>query len=111
MRALLQAYLPNDDEYGEAFDIFEYFIALAYWHQFKDKTAPLGRFAWRRWEMSNPQSEPILTSFVSALRDKGDECGLFQSGFFEDQVDLDRTVSAFNEWGFAAYQRLRWGRW
>jgi hypothetical protein len=110
LRELLQPYLPGEDDYAEAFDQFEYFLSLLYWHRLERGAAPLGNFAWRRWGMTNTPDDPVLRAFVSELRERGAEWGLFEAGFFHDVNGLDQVVAAFNEWGFPASQRLAWGR-
>jgi hypothetical protein len=109
LRPLLQPYLPADYEYAEAFDRFEYFFSLVYWHKLAQERAPVGLFAVRRWGMTNKPEDPVLDGFVSDLRSYGEEWGLFRAGFFNDLNGLDQVVSSFTDWGFKVAQRLQWG--
>src|SRR5439155_16202210 len=47
LRESLREYFPGDSEYEEAFDRFEYLVALIEFDQRGEMWAPVGRFGWR----------------------------------------------------------------
>jgi hypothetical protein len=53
LRAPLQQFLPDDSKYQDAFDRFEYFLALAYASVSDQIGLPLGRFGWRNRRFNN----------------------------------------------------------
>jgi hypothetical protein len=60
-REPLRRVVPDDVEYAEVFDSFEYLLAANYFHlSDSDKWAPPGRWCWRRPWLGEPERDKIL---------------------------------------------------
>jgi len=97
LRPLLRDYLPDDAEYEETFDIFEYLLALTYMDLVCGTWSPIGRFAWRyrhgEWEQCP------LVEFVKSELEKGASSELLVTGFFSGSADrFAEIVKAHREW-------------
>ena len=73
LRVPLEDYLPDNEDYEEAFDVFEYLLGLVFVHERKkhrpdwsseDGWGPVGRFAWKR----QPADEGRLFSGLDIVR-------------------------------------------
>jgi hypothetical protein len=83
LRPILKDYLPDELEYQDAFDVFEYILGLEYLELVKQTWAPLGRFAWR-WR-DEWQRSPMFRFINDGLR-QGDEWLLLKAGFFGGSI-------------------------
>lgn len=99
---LLHDYLPDETEYEQTFDIFEYLLALTYMDLVKDSWSPLGRFKWRYSFMGHFDNErwsrSPITNFVRWGIEQGDNWDLLTAGFFDGKSQrLNEVVQAENE--------------
>lgn len=115
IRPLLKDYIPDDDEYEEIFDKFEYLFALNY---IDLKTpdlaslnnhilAPIGRFGWkyRTVGIIHPE-DSLLFDYVEDIKNSGTEFGLFKAGFFNGSVErFIKIEDAFRKW----FLKAAWG--
>jgi SIR2-like domain len=85
LREPLRAFLPDDNQYDDAFDRFEYLLALVYFDaQLKDdgnRWAPIGRFSWRNRFSGTAHVSGIL---MQELKTKGGAWEPLASGLFAD---------------------------
>lgn len=103
LQPVLHDYLPNEMEYEQAFDIFEYLLGLSFMDLVKDSWSPVGRFKWRygsfhggydpeRWARS-PISE-----FLRLGTEQGDNWELLKAGFFNGKNErLIEIVKEYSE--------------
>lgn len=100
LKTALHDYLPDEMEYEQTFDIFEYLLGLTYMDMVKESWSPVGRFKWRygslhgghdteRWARS-PISE-----FLRLGTEQGESWELLKEGFFNG------TSERFSEIGKA----------
>ena len=108
MRPSVSEYVPDNREYEELFDVFEYLVALVCWDDDRAWT-PLGAFLWRQWGYFETDVTPVLNEFVQraqTLANSGD--GLLAAGFFDGSLDrFNETVESVNTWGREAKYRWR----
>ena len=98
IKPVLQSYLPDDIAYEEAFDIFEYLLALTCWDLLERGWSPIGRFGWRYGTMGALGKSPISEFIVTGSK-LGDEWGLLKSGFFNGSIDrLNNIVTESDTW-------------
>jgi hypothetical protein len=91
LRPVLREYLPDEAGYQEAFDLFEYVLALTHMDLVRDTWSPVGRFGWRykhNWDASP------LAEFARASIQQGPEWGLLGAGFFGGSADRFKTIAA-----------------
>jgi hypothetical protein len=97
LHPVLRDYLPRDTSYEEAFNIFEYLLALTYLHIVGGSYSPSGRFEHRgtgytgttmrfgvledNWDRSP------LADFVRTGIAQGSEWGLLKAGFFDGSIE------------------------
>ena len=100
IRPFISEYVPDEREYEELFDVFEYLIALVYWND-EERWAPLGSFHWRQWGNYGHRDSAVLNEFVLRVQTQaatGD--GLLAAGFFNGSLDrFNEVVNSFNIWG------------
>ena len=106
LRPMLRDYLPDEQKYEEAFDIFEYLLALTYMDLVRDSWSPTGRFGWRHklhgWDRFH------LSEFLNKILDQGTDSELLRAGFFGGSVErLKELAQAHKEW----VQRATEGWW
>ncbi|MBI4494699.1 MAG: SIR2 family protein [Chloroflexi bacterium] len=91
IRSVLNDYLPSEREYLEAFDQFEYLLALVLWNEVGSQRnwAPLGSFVWRRWSLGS--ADTLLSDFLAELEKSPD---LGAAGFFNASSDALRSTAA-----------------
>ena len=89
IRHFFKEYLPDDREYKETFDIFEYILDLTYIDLLNDSRAPIGRYG-PLYFTGNWQESPI-GEFVLNIREKKHYYELLKAGFF------DNSIKRFND--------------
>lgn len=107
LRGTLSPYFPSGQEYLDAFDTFEYFFSLAYWHHASAADrhwAPWGSYTWRRWG----SEDPLLQEFIDAASRDGETWGLFSAGFFNDAEGLRQVRDGFEQWARENLRRYFW---
>jgi len=109
IRPLLKDYIPDDKEYDEIFDRFEYLFALNY---IDLKTAdlanlnnniwaPTGRFSRKYGFDGTPFEDSPLFDYIEEIKNSDPEFGLFKAGFFGGQVDrFIKIEESFRKRGF-----------
>jgi hypothetical protein len=85
LRPTLKEYIPSDMDYEDAFDVFEYLLALNYLELgISDKWAPIGRHGWKDWgirgRLRGFDSSPI-GNFLRTEYQKGDFSELVENLF------------------------------
>jgi hypothetical protein len=108
IRPLLKDYIPDDNEYGEIFDKFEYLFALNYIDLKAPDLAslnnhiwaPIGCFGWKYSTVGTIHPEDsLLFDYVEYIKNSGTEFGLFKAGFFGGQVDrFIKIEESFRKW-------------
>lgn len=84
--------LPVDDDYAEAFDLFEYLFGLAYLSLTDDgRWGPIGRFAWRA--RGREQSSP-MKRVEDQISEMGTEWPLLVHGLFGGSLEKLKQVKA-----------------
>ncbi len=101
MRGPLERFLPADGQYEEAFDSFEYLLALAYMDLVSDEDqslgpwAPPGRFCWKARRPGSSR----LTLAEAELKAEGPQWTPLRAGFFggsaETASKLQEQLRAF----------------
>jgi len=93
MRPLLQRYLPSDEEYQRAFNVFEFLVGLVYMAVTPGaSTAPVGAFIFRYEAM-----EPVKQMICSVAREGSNSpiiAGLFSGDPDRFRVQLERYLTA-----------------
>lgn len=111
LRPVLQDYLPNDTQYEETFDIFEYLFALNYMDLLEDCSwSPIGRFVWRYrlsfLDAKDWKYSPMADFIDTGLR-LGENWELLQAGFFQGSIlKLNYIVARHQEWVRQVVKRL-----
>jgi len=110
IRLLLKDYVPDDNEYEEIFDRFEYLFALNYidlnksdltnLEEDNNAWAPIGRFGckYRIVGTIHPE-DSLLFDYVEYVKNSGPEFELFKAGFFNGSVErFVKIEDAFRKW-------------
>lgn len=101
LRAILRDYLPDDTEYDDVFDTFEYLLALTYTDLMSAELnsifrSPIGRYGWR-WK--DDWGESPGPEFIRRGLKEGSNWGLLKSGFFSGSVERAKEVQqAHDAW-------------
>ena len=100
LREPLRRYLPDDDQYDENFDRFEYLLALVYADfgaQAEGESwfwCPLGRFAWKRRSRRCPGADLVRDE----VSHNGEESLLLQHGMFGGSLErLEKATADVDE--------------
>jgi hypothetical protein len=100
LREPLREYLPDDGRYDDAFDRFEYLVALTHadirTERGRNSWAPAGRFGWRR---------SVVDAIVSEQQSQGVSWPPLRAGLFKDQARFLEVQKAYHEQILA---RLGW---
>ena len=96
LRETMRSFLPNDSEYDDAFDRFEYLYALAYSELSRGVGAPIGRFGLKYSGLFPSSSSDVGQALLAEHAFDGNNWGLLTSGVF-------KTSEAF----LAAEKKLR----
>jgi hypothetical protein len=87
-------YIPNEKEYENLFDYFEYLMALIYTKVFNEGWAPIGRFGYR---LRNSRNSFIYKK-LEELKNKREESELIISGLFTNYTEFEEVNKKFNEY-------------
>ena len=95
LREAFRDLIPNDQEYEEVFDRFEYIFSLARACHFKDyRHGFAGRFVWKRHRMAK---DWVVTRIKE--ESQGDNWAPFKAGLFGDSFDgFTETRTAYEQW-------------
>jgi hypothetical protein len=119
IRPFLKDYIPDDKEYDEVFDRFEYLFALNYIdlktpdlaNLNNDIWAPIGRFGWKYEPVGTicPEDSSLF-DYIEDIKNSGPEFGLFKAGFFNGDVErFNKIEKAFRKWLIKATERWQYG--
>ena len=90
LREQLQPYVPDNDKYTEALDIFEYLLGLTYMDIIEDDGGPVGCFRWRYGRFKD-RINPFDEFFKEGIQ-RGVNWKLLRDGFFSGSVDRIKNV-------------------
>jgi hypothetical protein len=101
LRGVLRPFLPNDLQYDDEFDRFEYLFSLVYFHEGeKDGRtfgwAPLGRFLWRH-RLIVPSDAHISQTLTEEHKKEGGEWGPIKAGLFDSSDTFVRVEEEFRK--------------
>jgi hypothetical protein len=100
LRARVRRFLPDDAEYEDCFDRFEYVRSLVYADiSGTDAVAggfrfPDGRFVWKLRRREHNRINTVLEQFDRELESAGDDSPLFQLGLFDGSVERFKEIRA-----------------
>jgi SIR2-like domain len=98
LREPLREYLPNESQYEDAFDTFEYLFALAYAEQRERNGrvwAPAGSFGWRQLRRGDAS---VLAKVAAEAEAAGGDWGLLQGRLFGGSPERFREITrAYHE--------------
>jgi len=110
IKLLLKEYIPDDNEYDEIFDRFEYLFSLNYidlnksdltnLEEDNNTWAPIGRFGvkYRTVGTIHPE-DSLLFDYIEDIKKSVTEFDLFKAGFFNGEVErFDKIEKAFRKW-------------
>jgi hypothetical protein len=109
IRPLLKEYIPDDSEYEDLFDKFEYLLSLNYidlnnpdltnLEEGDNVWAPVGRFGWRYGGLFPMREPPLLFQYIDDIKNAGSQHDLFKAGFFGGSVErFEKIEKAFRKW-------------
>ncbi len=110
IRPIVKDYIPDNKEYDEIFNRFEYLFALNYidlnksdltnLEEGNNARAPIGRFGWKyRIVWTIHPEDSLLFDYVEYIKNSGTEFGLFQAGFFDSSLErFNKIEEAFRKW-------------
>ncbi|EHQ27540.1 SIR2 family protein [Mucilaginibacter paludis] len=82
LKPIFEPLIPNESDYINYFDYFEYTFSLAFISQSGDNWTPLGRFAWRMKSMY--KRETIVHRKIKEAEEKKDEFELSNNTLFKN---------------------------
>lgn len=95
LKPVLHDYLPNERQYEDVFDLFEYLLALTYVDAEGISWSPIGRFGWlykSRWD------ESPMYKFINVIK-KTSRHPFLAAGFFGGSLTrLVEIADAHQEW-------------
>jgi hypothetical protein len=107
-RSLIKDYIPDNNEYDEVFDRFEYLFSLNYVDlnipdlvNLSDNIwAPIGRFGWKYRTVGTIHPEDsLLFDYIEYIKNSGTDFVFFKAGFFGGQVDrFIKIEESFRKW-------------
>lgn len=101
LRSVLRPFLPNDLQYDDAFDRFEYLLSVVYFHEGeKDgmtiRWAPTGRFSWRHRSIFSPGVH-VSQVLLEEHEKEGAEWGPIKAGLFDSSDTFIRVEEGFRK--------------
>lgn len=94
LRPYFESFLPNMQDYEALFDVFEYFMSLAYMKKVNSTWGPVSRFGYRIKRGGKANSFDQLLQEVEANSGMAD---LYSPNLFTDLADLKQTNESFKE--------------
>jgi hypothetical protein len=85
LKPLFETLIPNESDYINYFDYFEYTFSLAFISKSGDHWTPLGRFAWRMKSMY--KRETIVHRKIKEAEEKKDEFELSNNTLFKNYAE------------------------
>jgi len=79
----------TEKEYNDTFDVFEYFLALNFWHLVGDKFggwAPVGQFQWRKNTLRT--NAYLLNDILMEADQLKSNWEVLKSGMFEGKYEV-----------------------
>ncbi len=105
VRESVREFLPDDRDYRDAFDRFEYLLALSYVQATARDWAPLGLFAIRDSYDDENTIEKVVQSELERLTTEWEP---LKAGFFDGDYEVAiRTKKALDD--FLSRVRSQWG--
>ena len=101
---ILSEYIPDEEEYVQTFDLFEYLLALVYADAVRENSFLVGRYWWSWGRMDKPPSTRFLEDGLS----QGERWPLLRAGFFEGSPQRVREVVQRHDEYLKQYNRMRW---
>lgn len=101
---ILSEYIPDEDEYVQTFDLFEYLLALVYADAVRENSFLVGRYWWSWGRMDKPPSTRFLEDGLS----QGEKWPLLRSGFFKGSPQHVREVVQRHDEYLKQYNRMGW---
>jgi hypothetical protein len=101
LRETLRALIPNDSDYDDAFDRFEYLFALVYIELKPGVGAPIGRFGLKFSRLFGASSSNVGEILLNEQEAQGQDWGPLKSGFFKSAADFVAAEQNFREFVLA----------
>ncbi len=92
LREPLREFLPRDEDYQEAFDLFEYFLGLVHADLNQSDRAPVGCFGWRGREIG--QENTALNKVDAEIDAQGSDWPPLKAGLFGGSLEQLKTSKA-----------------
>ena len=106
LRPYFQEFIPNDNEYNDLFDVFEYLLSLNFIYlttSIISDWAPYGQYQWRSNSLPRSTSSLLIEFLIEADQKKSEwlplKLGMFDNDyslFFETKVSIRRSTSFFS---------------
>lgn len=103
LRPVLKTHLPDDNDYVEMFDLFEYMLSLTFLSEVADHWCPVGCYAYRYRERFGGLTDETwgrspLMAFVREGQKLGSNWELLRAGFFNGSLgQLNAMVTKHRE--------------
>jgi hypothetical protein len=108
LREPLRAFIPNDAQYEDAFDKFEYLLALIYYEYGgqRHQWAPIGRFAWRHRSSFGGSGKHVSQLLLDEHQLKGAAWEPIKAGIFSNSERFLALEKRFRE-GLLSHVHMR----
>jgi hypothetical protein len=112
-RLPLKACLPDDEDYVECFDLFEYLLSLTFMSVVSDRWSPIGCYGYRYRERFSGLTEETwgrspLMDFVREGLKSGSDWDLLKGGFFDGSIEKFKDIVQKHR-DFTSSVVARWG--
>jgi hypothetical protein len=85
----LSVYLPDNRDFDEIFDLFEYILNVVYMDLVDEYWSPYGSYAWRYRKY---RKKAPIDRFIEEVIQQGAEAEILKVGFFESSVERFKKV-------------------
>lgn len=97
LRGVLSEYLPENEDYAETFDRFEYLLGLVHadlgrWKMENGWWGPVGRFAWRN--RHSYQTGRMTHKIQAEIETNGADWPLLKAGLFGGSIEQAKTAKS-----------------
>jgi SIR2-like domain len=92
LKTQFELYIPNEKDFENLFDYFEYLLALIYKKRMNDKWAPIGRFGYRL-----NSGNCIVKKRIEEQKSLGENSDLISSGLFNNTEEFEEILVKFQE--------------